>query len=72
MIKLGLILGWCIIFHAAYSMREYRKYNQDVLNNEEYSLPLDIMVEALLGFINVIAGSYLYSNFGPGIATNMS
>ena len=76
MSKIGVFIGSLILFHAAYSMIEYRKYSQEVLNDENYAVPLDIIIEAMAGMIiNLIAGSYMFSNFMPlkaGLATKIN
>ena len=52
---LAVSLG--VMLHAAYSMLEYRRYTQDVLNRESYSLPLDIVVEALAALVLAMIAS---------------
>mmetsp|Transcript_23414 Transcript_23414/g.27136 ORF Transcript_23414/g.27136 Transcript_23414/m.27136 type:complete len:106 (+) Transcript_23414:30-347(+) len=57
------LIGFFFLFHACYSLYEYRVFKSH-LNIFEYSLPLDIILEMIIGVaINLYIGATDYCKF---------
>ena len=52
-----LLASLLILLNAGFSMLQYRRYVQLELEEDSFSLPLDVMIEAMVGFVLGIFGT---------------
>ena len=57
--SLFLVLSLAILLNAGFSMLQYRRYVQLELEEDQFSMPLDVKVETLVGFALGIIGTVI-------------
>lgn len=54
-----LIVALVILANAGFSMLQYRRYVQLELEEDSFKMPLDVKIEAILGFVLGIVGTVI-------------